>query len=132
MKCRLTVADADKYFEKIQQNKMFSAEKSFSGYSLRYNGVFSLISNNKINLSKISKTEIEIDILPSAALILISVLFTAFFWVIGIIGIATAKLSIPLIIAVFLLPLPILVMQTLFHKSICRQIIDALKKEDSN
>ena len=132
MKCRLTVADADKYFEKIQQNKMFSAEKSFSEYSLRYNGVFSLISNNKINLSKISKTEIEIDILPSAALILISVLFTAFFWVIGIIGVITAKFAIPLIIVVFLLPLPIWVLQMLFHKSICRQIIDALKKEDSN
>ena len=132
MKCRLTVADADKYFEAIQQSKMFSAEKSFSGYSLRYNGVFSLISNNKINLSKISETEIEIDILHSAALIVISALFTVFFWVIGIIGIATAKFSIPLIIAVFLLPLPIWVLQMLFHKSICRQIIDALKKEDSN
>lgn len=132
MKCRLTVADADKYFEAIQQSKMFSAEKSFSGYSLRYNGVFSLISNNKINLSKISKTEIEIDILPSAALVLISVLFTVFFWVIGIIGVITAKFAFPLIIVVFLLPLPIWVLQMLFHKSICRQIIDALKKEDSN
>lgn len=132
MKCRLTVADADKYFKAIQQSKMFSAEKSFSGYSLRYNGVFSLISNNKINLSKISKTEIEIDILNSAALIVISALFTVFFWVIGIIGVITAKFAIPLIIVVFLLPLPIWVLQMLFHKSICRQIIDALKKEDSN
>lgn len=127
MKYILDVANADELFEKAEKNKMFSGEKSVSGLSLKYNGVFTLVANPKINLVKKSDTQIEIHILPGWLMPVIAAAFTLFFWALGITAIVTDKLNIPVIILVFLLPSLLWILQAVFNKVINKQIIDLLK-----
>ncbi len=127
MKYILDVANADELFEKAKKNRMFSGEKSVSGLSLKYNGVFTLVANPKINLVKKSDTQIEIHILPGWLMPVIAAAFTLFFWALGITAIVTDKLNIPVIILVFLLPSLLWILQAVFNKVINKQIIDLLK-----
>lgn len=130
MKFNLTVSDVNSLFDKIEKSKMFASKKSVSGLSVRYNGVFTIIGNPKINLIKISDTEIKVDILPSVLLVLISVVSTLFFWAIAVFAIVTSKLNIPVIILVFLLPSLIWTLQYVFNKEIAKQVKEELEKED--
>ncbi|MCH5321089.1 MAG: hypothetical protein J1E36_04960 [Eubacterium sp.] len=132
MKYTLTVSDAESYFERLENSKMFTCEKSMSGLSLRYNGIFTLIGNPKINIIKLSETEIEIKILPSFFLPILSAVFTIFFWALGVALLINSGLHISLIILIFLLPSIIWILQIFFNKAINKQIINELKKEDSN
>lgn len=130
MKFNVTVCDADSLLEKVEKSKMFTSKKSVSGLSVRYNGVFTIIGNPKINLIKISDTEIKADILPSILLVLICVVSTLFFWAIAVYAIVTSKLNIPVIIFVFLLPSLIWILQYVFNKEIAKQVREELEKED--
>lgn len=127
MKYILDVANADEFFKKVEKNKMFSGEKSVSGLSLKYNGVFTLVANPKINLVKKNDTQIEIHILSGWLMPVIAAAFTLFFWALGITAIVTAKLNIPVIILVFLLPSLLWILQAVFNKVINKQMIDLLK-----
>ncbi|MDE6156415.1 MAG: hypothetical protein K2F67_08265, partial [Eubacterium sp.] len=95
-----------------------------------YNDVFTIIGNPKINLIKISDTEIKADILPSILLVLICVVSTLFFLAIAVYAIVTSKLNIPVIIFVFLLPSLIWILQHVFNKEIAKQVREELEKED--
>lgn len=127
MKYILDVANADEFFKKVEKNKMFSGEKSVSGLSLKYNGVFTLVANPKINLVKKNDMQIEIHILSGWLMPVIAAAFTLFFWALGITAIVTAKLNIPVIILVFLLPSLLWILQAVFNKVINKQMIDLLK-----
>lgn len=127
MKYILDVANADEFFKKAEKSKMFSGEKSVSGLSLKYNGVFTLVANPKINLVKKSDTQIEIHILSGWLMPVIAAAFTLFFWGLGITAIVTDKLNIPVIILVFLLPSLLWILQAVFNKVINKQIINLLK-----
>lgn len=127
MKYILDVANADEFFKKVKKNKMFFGEKSVSGLSLKYNGVFTLVANPKINLVKKNDTQIEIHILSGWLMPVIAAAFTLFFWALGITAIVTAKLNIPVIILVFLLPSLLWILQAVFNKVINKQMIDLLK-----
>lgn len=127
MKYILNVSDADGFFEKVKRDKMFSWEKSTSGLNLKYNGVFTVISNPKITLIKNSDTEIEINIRSGLLVPIIATAFTLFFWAMGIIAAVTQKLSVPVIVIVFLLPMILWMLHFLFNKVIGKQIIEHLK-----
>ncbi|MDE5985087.1 MAG: hypothetical protein K2H13_07535 [Eubacterium sp.] len=130
MKFNLTVRDVDLLFDRVEKSKMFTSKKSVSGLSVRYNDVFTIIGNPKINLIKISDTEIKADILPSILLVLICVVSTLFFLAIAVYAIVTSKLNIPVIIFVFLLPSLIWILQHVFNKEIAKQVREELEKED--
>lgn len=127
MKYILDVANTDEFFKKVKKNRMFSGEKSVYGLSLKYNGVFTLVANPKINLVKKNDMQIEIHILSGWLMPVIAAAFTLFFWALGITAIVTAKLNIPVIILVFLLPSLLWILQAVFNKVINKQIIDLLK-----
>ena len=101
MKYILNISDADGFFEKVKRDKMFAWKKSTSGLNLKYNGVFTVISNPKITLIKNSDTEIEINIRSGLLVPIIAAAFTLFFWAMGIIAAVTQKLSVPVIVIVF-------------------------------
>lgn len=128
MKYTSDVENAEKFFEKINKSRMFTCKKSISGLSARYNGVFTLFANPKINLIKISDKQIEINILPCISLITVSVLFTLFFWIIGTVGIILNKFSIPIVMAIFLLPSIIWIFQTALSRHINKLIINEIEK----
>lgn len=128
MKYTTDVENTEEFFEKINKNRMFTCKKSVSGQSARYNGTFTLFANPKINLIKHSDKKVEIDILPSISLIAISILFTLFFWAIGIVGIVLDKFSIPIVIVIFLLPSVIWIFQTALSRHINRLIISEIEK----
>lgn len=130
MKYNLKVSDTDTLFEKVENSKMFTSKKSVSGLSVRYNGVFTIIGNPKINLIKISDTEIKVDILPGLMLTVIAIAFTILFWVLAVLAIVTKKLSAAAIILIFLLPSIIWILQYVFNKEIGKQVIEELEKED--
>lgn len=132
MKYTLTLNDSEQYFEKLEKNKLFTCKKSISGLSLSYNGIFTLIGNPKINLNKLSDTEIEINIIPNAFLPIISIAFTVFFWILGALLLINTKLNIALIILIFLLPSVIWILQIIFNREVRKQILTELKKEISN
>ena len=132
MKYTLEVKDTDKLFEKIEKSKMFTSKKSVSGLSVKYNGVFTIIANPKINLIKISDTEIAVDVLPGIMLNLISAAFTVFFWALGIVGIVTSRLNTPLIILAFLLPSILWILQLVFNKEVTDQVLEELEKENTS
>lgn len=127
MKYTLNVSDADGFFEKVKRDKMFAWEKSTSGLNLRYNGVFTVISNPKITLIKNSDTEIEINIRSGLLVPIIATAFTIFFWAMGIIAAVTQKLSVPVIVIVFLLPTILWILHFVFNKVINKQIFTLLK-----
>lgn len=132
MKHTLTVNNTESYFERLENSKMFSCKKSMSGLSVRYNGIFTLIGNPKINLIKLSDTEIEIRILPGLLLPIVSAVFTIFFWALGTALLINSSLNTALIILIFLLPSIMWILQAFFNKTINKQILNELKKEDSN
>lgn len=128
MKYTTDVESTEEFFEKINKNRMFTCKKSSSGLSARYNGAFTLFANPKINLIKQSNKKVEIDILPSVSLIAVSVLFTLFFWAIGIAGIVLDKFSVPIVIVIFLLPSIIWIFQTALSRHINKLIISEIEK----
>lgn len=128
MKYTTDVESTEEFFEKINKNRMFTCKKSSSGLSARYNGAFTLFANPKINLIKQSDKKVEIDILPSVSLIAVSVLFTLFFWAIGIAGIVLDKFSVPIVIVIFLLPSIIWIFQTALSRHINKLIISEIEK----
>lgn len=132
MKYILTVNDSKQYFEKLEKSRMFICKKSLSGLSLRYNGIFTLIGNPKINLSKLSDTEIEIHIIPGFFLPIVSAAFTIFFWILGAFLIINSSLNTALIILIFLLPSVMWILQIIFNRATNKQILMELKKENSN
>lgn len=131
MKFNLTVRDADALFCRVEKSRMFASEKSVSGLTVRYNGVFTIIGNPRINLIKISDNEIKADIVPSFLILLIAAVSTLFFWAIAVYSIVTSKLNIPVIILVFLLPSLIWSLQYVFNKEIAKQVKEELEKEDN-
>lgn len=128
MKYTADVESTEDFFEKINKNRMFTCRKSISGLSARYNGAFTLFANPKINLIKQSDKKVEIDILPSISLIAVSVLFTLFFWAIGIVGIVLDKFSVPAIIVIFLLPSILWIFQAVLSRHINHLIISEIEK----
>lgn len=130
MKFNLRVNDVDSLFEKVEKSKMFTSKKSVSGLTVRYNSVFTIIGNPKINLIKVADNEIKVDILPSILLMLIAAASTLFFWSVAVFAIVTSKLNIPVIIFVFLLPSLIWILQYVFNKEIAKQIREELEKKD--
>lgn len=128
MKYNLTVENADTLFDKVEKSEMFASERSVSGLSVKYNGVFTVISNPKINLIKLSDTEIRVDILPGFVFLLISILFTILFWAIAAAAIVMSRLNVPIIIIVFLLPSAMWILQHVFNKEIAKQVNEELLK----
>ncbi len=128
MKYTMTVNNSEQYIEKLEKSKMFTFKKSISGLSLRYNGIFTLIGNQKINVIKLSDTEIEINIISGAFIPVISSMFTIFFWALGIALLIKSSLNILLIILIFLLPSVIWILQYIFNKTVNNQILTDLKK----
>lgn len=131
MKFNLTVSDTDTLFDRVEKSKMFASKKSVSGLTVRYNGVFTIIGNPKINLIKISDTEMKADIMPSLLILLIAAVSTLFFWAIAVYAIVTSKLNIPVILFVFLLPSLIWILQYVFNKEIAKQVKEELEKYDT-
>ena len=128
MKYTTDVESTEEFFEKLNKSRMFTCKKSISGLSARYNGTFTLFANPKINLIKQSDKKVEIDILPSVSLIAVSVLFTLFFWAIGIVGIVLDKFSVPAVIVICLLPSIIWIFQTALSRHINKLIISEIEK----
>lgn len=128
MKYTLSVADTDRFFEKVEQSEMFTSKESISGLSVKYNGVFTVISNPKINLIKISNTEIKVDVIPNLIFTMISAVFTLFFWSLAATAIVMSKLNIAVIAAVFLLPSVIWLLHFVFNREIGRQVKVQLQK----
>lgn len=128
MKYTTDVENAEEFFKKINKSRMFTCKKSISGLSARYNGTFTLFANPKINLIKHADKKVEINILPSISLIAVSVLFTLFFWAIGIVAIILDKFSIPVLIVIFLLPSILWIFQTALSRHINKQIIKEIEK----
>ncbi len=126
MKYNMNIKSCEEFFKKISDDPFFTTEKSMSGLTLRYNSVFTLITNPKINLIKISDTELEIDILPGLFTIIICIIFTLFFWVLAAAAAILHKLSTALIIAVFLLPSLIWILNIWLNKSITKHIVERL------
>lgn len=127
MKYIIDVPDADEYLKKAAKHKMLTCEKSISGLSAKYNAVFTVMANPKINLIRKSDTQIEINIISGWQIPTIASVFTLFFWALGIAGAVTEKLNTPVIILVFLLPSLMWILHSVFNKVINKQIIDLLK-----
>ena len=87
MKKIIETDNADKLFEKLTDDPLFSTEKSTSGLNVRYNAVFTVIGNPKINLIKLDDTSVKVDILPNVLMILLAAGITLFFWVLAVLGI---------------------------------------------
>ena len=104
MKKIIETDNADKLFEKLTDDPLFSTEKSTSGLNVRYNAVFTVIGNPKINLIKLDDTSVKVDILPNVLMILLAAGITLFFWVLAVLGILKDGFSLGGIITAFVVP----------------------------
>lgn len=128
MKKIIETADAEKFFERLADNPLFSTEESTSGLNLRYNAVFTVIGNPKINLIKLSDTEVRVDILPNILMLLLAAAITLFFWVIAILGILKDGFPIGGIITAFIAPVFMWVLEYVFTSKISEMIIEEIEK----
>ena len=131
MKKIIKTADAYKLFEKLTDDPLFSTEESTSGLNVRYNAVFTVIGNPKINLIKLSDTEVRVDILPNVLMLLLAAAITLFFWVIAILGILKDGFPIGGIITAFIAPMFMWVLEYVFTSKISEMIIEEIEKRNN-
>ncbi len=131
MKKVIETADTETLFEKLTDDPLFSTEKSTSGLNLRYNAVFTVIGNPKINLIKLSDTEVRVDILPNVLMLLLAAAITLFFWVIAILGILKDGFPIGGIITAFIAPVFMWVLEYVFTSKISEMIIEEIEKRNN-
>lgn len=131
MKKVIETADTETLFEKLTDDPLFSTEESTSGLNVRYNAVFTVIGNPKINLIKLSDTEVRVDILPNVIMLLLAAAITLFFWVIAILGILKDSFPIGGIITAFIAPVFMWVLEYVFTSKISEMIIEEIEKRNN-
>lgn len=128
MKKIIETDNADKLFEKLSDDPLFSTEKSTSGLNVRYNAVFTVIGNPKINLIKLSDTSVRIDILPNVLMLLLAAAITIFFWVIATLGIFKENFPLGGIITAFVAPVFMWVLEWFFLSKMSKIIVEEIEK----
>lgn len=128
MKKIIETDNADKLFEKLSDDPLFSTEKSISGLNVRYNAVFTVIGNPKINLIKLSDTSVRIDILPNVLMLLLAAAITIFFWVIATLGIFKEGFPLGGIITAFVAPVFMWVLEWFFLSKMSKIIVEEIEK----
>lgn len=130
MKKIIETENADKLFEKLSDDPLFSTEKSTSGLNVRYNAVFTVIGNPKINLIKLSDTSVRVDILPNVLMLLLAAAITIFFWVIATLGIFKEGFPLGGIITAFVAPVFMWILEYIFISKISKMIIEEIEKRN--
>lgn len=128
MKKIIETDNADKLFEKLTDDPLFSTEKSTSGLNVRYNVVFTVIGNPKINLIKLDDTSVKVDILPNVLMILLAAGITLFFWVLAVLGILKDGFPLGGIITAFVAPVFMWILEYIFILKISKMIIEEIVK----
>lgn len=128
MKKIIETDNADKLFEKLSDDPLFSTEKSTSGLNVRYNAVFTVIGNPKINLIKLSDTSVRVDILPNVLMLLLAAAITIFFWVIATLGIFKENFPLGGIITAFVAPVFMWVLEWFFLSKMSKIIVEEIEK----
>ncbi len=126
MKKIIETDNVDKLFEKLSDDPHFSCEKSISGLNVRYNAVFTVIGNPKINLIKLNDTSVKVDILPNVLMILLAAGITLFFWALAVFGILKDGFPLGGIITAFVAPLFMWVLEWVFLNIMSKMIIEEL------
>ena len=130
MKKIIETDNADKLFEKLTDDPLFSTEKSTSGLNVRYNAVFTVIGNPKINLIKLDDTSVKVDILPNVLMILLAAGITLFFWVLAVLGILKDGFPLGGIITAFVAPVIMWILEYIFILKISKMIIEEIVKRN--
>ena len=130
MKKIIETDNADKLFEKLTDDPLFSTEKSTSGLNVRYNAVFTVIGNPKINLIKLNDTSVKVDILPNVLMILLAAGITLFFWGLAVLGILKDGFPLGGIITAFTAPLFMWVLECVFLTKMSKMIIEEIVKRN--
>lgn len=130
MKKIIETDNADKLFEKLTDDPLFSTEKSTSGLNVRYNAVFTVIGNPKINLIKLDDTSVKVDILPNVLMILLAAGITLFFWVLAVLGILKDGFPLGGIITAFVAPVFMWILEYIFILKISKMIIEEIIKRN--
>ncbi|MCI9145190.1 MAG: hypothetical protein HFJ97_02365 [Eubacterium sp.] len=130
MKKIIETDNADKLFEKLTDDPLFSTEKSTSGLNVRYNAVFTVIGNPKINLIKLDDTSVKVDILPNVLMILLAAGITLFFWVLAVLGILKDGFPLGGIITAFVAPVFMWILEYIFILKISKMIIEEIVKRN--
>ena len=128
MKKIIETENADKLFEKLSDDPLFSTEKSTSGLNVRYNAVFTVIGNPKINLIKLSDKSVKVDILPNVLMLLLAAAITIFFWVIAVLGIFKEGFPLGGIITAFVAPVFMWVLEWFFLSKMSKIIVEEIEK----
>lgn len=128
MKKIIETDNADKLFEKLSDDPLFSTEKSASGLNVRYNAIFTVIGNPKINLIKLSDTSVRIDILPNVLMLLLAAAITIFFWVIATLGIFKEGFPTGAIITAVIAPVFMWVLEWFFLSKMSKIIVEEIEK----
>lgn len=128
MKKIIETENADKLFEKLSDDPLFSTEKSTSGLNVRYNAVFTVIGNPKINLIKLSDKSVKVDILPNVLMLLLAAAITIFFWVIAVLGIFKEGFPLGGTITAFVAPVFMWILEYIFTSKISEMIIEEIEK----
>lgn len=131
MKKIIRTADTETLFEQLAADPLFTTEESASGLNVRYNAVFTVIGNPKINLIKLSDTEIRVDILPNVLMLLLAAAITIFFWVIAVLGILKDGFPIGGVITAFIAPVFMWVLEYVFTSKISEMIIEEIEKRNN-
>lgn len=130
MKKIIETDNADKLFENLTDDPLFSTEKSTSGLNVRYNAVFTVIGNPRINLIRLSDKEIRIDILPNVLMLLLAAAITIFFWVIAVLGIFKEGFPLGGIITACVAPVFMWILEYVFTSKISKIIIEEIEKRN--
>ena len=130
MKKIIETDNADKLFEKLTDDPLFSTEKSTSGLNVRYNAVFTVIGNPKIKLIKLDDTSVKVDILPNVLMILLAAGITLFFWVLAVLGILKDGFPLGGIITAFVAPVFMWILEYIFILKISKMIIEEIVKRN--
>lgn len=83
MKKIIRVNSTDRLFKNICENDLFTCEEITGGLRVRYNGMVAMLAGPIIRLTKLNENEIRITFSPNGAILIVTLLITAFFWAIA-------------------------------------------------
>lgn len=126
MKKIIEVANSDKCLDRLMQSEFFTCKETDNGIRVSYHGTAGAIAPPIIKLKKINDTQLSATILTNTFLLIVTLLITAFFWIIAYLAYTKENPSLAGIIISLFSPSIMWLLDIFVTNKMARLIIDEI------
>lgn len=127
MKKTIEVASTDECIDRLMQSEFFTCRKTDNGIKVSYHGTAGAIAPPVIKLKKINDTQLSATILTNTFLLIVTLLITAFFWIIAYLAYIKENPSLAGIIISLFSPSVMWLLDIFITNKMAQLIIDEIK-----